>query len=613
MAQTKDSALQIWPSLKEVLRLLFIRQPWPGRVRLVAALACLLLARVANVYVPVLFKRLVDSVSEGRAATIGIPVALILLYGFSRLIVSWMNEAREVLLVKAARTATRDLAVRAFEDMHAQGPGYLLDQKVGGLTERISRGVTGVRQVTDYLLFSALPTLVEIVMVIAVLWSLLSPWFAAVTIVTVVIYVAFSLIVTEWRIKFRKVMNTDFDRSKAIAVDGLLNFESTICFNNLGFASRRYREALEAYENSSVRSVVSLSLVNVGQGLIISTGLSIILMMAASGLARGAMTVGAFVMVSTYLLQLFQPLNMLGFTYRQIRQGVIDIASLLSTLGSTPAVTDAPGAKPLIVSEGAVRFEDLSFTHSNGVQILDGVSFDIRPGTTVAIVGESGAGKTTLGRLLLRFYDPNSGRITVDGQDIRAVTQSSLRGSIGLVSQDTILFNESLRFNIEFGRPGADPADVETAIDGSRLRKLVAGLPQGDQVSVGERGLKISGGERQRVAIARVILKNPPILLLDEATSSLDSVTEQDIMDTLRRLTRGRTTLIIAHRLSTIVDADQIIVLKNGKVIEQGRHAQLVAAGGDYATMWRRQQQSARSDDSQTSEQLHADLETKAA
>ncbi len=613
MAQTKDSALQIWPSLKEVLRLLFIRQPWPGRVRLVAALACLLLARVANVYVPVLFKRLVDSVSEGRAATIGIPVALILLYGFSRLIVSWMNEAREVLLVKAARTATRDLAVRAFEDMHAQGPGYLLDQKVGGLTERISRGVTGVRQVTDYLLFSALPTLVEIAMVIAVLWSLLSPWFAAVTIVTVVVYVAFSLIVTEWRIKFRKVMNSDFDRSKAIAVDGLLNFESTICFNNLDFASRRYREALEAYENSSVRSVVSLSLVNVGQGLIISTGLSIILMMAASGLARGAMTVGAFVMVSTYLLQLFQPLNMLGFTYRQIRQGVIDIASLLSTLGSTPAVTDAPGAKPLIVSEGAVRFEDLSFTHSNGVQILDGVSFDIRPGTTVAIVGESGAGKTTLGRLLLRFYDPNSGRITVDGQDIRAVTQSSLRGSIGLVSQDTILFNESLRFNIEFGRPGADPADVEAAIDGSRLRKLVAGLPQGDQVSVGERGLKISGGERQRVAIARVILKNPPILLLDEATSSLDSVTEQDIMDTLRRLTRGRTTLIIAHRLSTIVDADQIIVLKNGKVIEQGRHAQLVAAGGDYATMWRRQQQSARSDDSQTSEQLHADLETKAA
>jgi ATP-binding cassette subfamily B protein len=539
-------------------------------------------------------------------------VALILLYGFSRLIVSWMNEAREVLLVKAARTATRDLAVRAFEDMHAQGPGYLLDQKVGGLTERISRGVTGVRQVTDYLLFSALPTLVEIAMVIAVLWSLLSPWFAAVTIVTVVIYVAFSLIVTEWRIKFRKVMNTDFDRSKAIAVDGLLNFESTICFNNLGFASRRYREALEAYESSSVRSVISLSLVNVGQGLIISTGLSIILMMAASGLARGAMTVGAFVMVSTYLLQLFQPLNMLGFTYRQIRQGVIDIASLLSTLGSTPAVTDRPDAKPLLVSEGAVRFENLSFIHSNGVQILDDVSFDICPGTTVAIVGESGAGKTTLGRLLLRFYDPNSGRITVDGQDIRAVTQSSLRGSIGLVSQDTILFNESLRFNIEFGRPGADPADVEAAIDGSRLRKLVASLPQGDQVSVGERGLKISGGERQRVAIARVILKNPPILLLDEATSSLDSVTEQDIMDTLRRLTRGRTTLIIAHRLSTIVDADQIIVLKNGKVIEQGRHAQLVAAGADYATMWRRQQ-SARSDASQTSEELHADLETKAA
>jgi ATP-binding cassette subfamily B protein len=612
MAKTKDSALQIWPSLKEVLRLLFIRQPWPGRVRLVAALACLLLARVANVYVPVLFKRLVDSVSDGRAATLGIPVALILLYGFSRLIVSWMNEAREVLLVKAARTATRDLAVRAFEDMHAQGPGYLLDQKVGGLTERISRGVTGVRQVTDYLLFSALPTLVEIAMVIAVLWSLLSPWFAAVTIVTVVIYVAFSLIVTEWRIKFRKVMNTDFDRSKAIAVDGLLNFESTICFNNLGFASRRYREALEAYESSSVRSVISLSLVNVGQGLIISTGLSIILMMAASGLARGAMTVGAFVMVSTYLLQLFQPLNMLGFTYRQIRQGVIDIASLLSTLGSTPAVTDRPDAKPLLVSEGAVRFENLSFIHSNGVQILDDVSFDICPGTTVAIVGESGAGKTTLGRLLLRFYDPNSGRITVDGQDIRAVTQSSLRGSIGLVSQDTILFNESLRFNIEFGRPGADPADVEAAIDGSRLRKLVASLPQGDQVSVGERGLKISGGERQRVAIARVILKNPPILLLDEATSSLDSVTEQDIMDTLRRLTRGRTTLIIAHRLSTIVDADQIIVLKNGKVIEQGRHAQLVAAGADYATMWRRQQ-SARSDASQTSEELHADLETKAA
>jgi ATP-binding cassette subfamily B protein len=612
MAKTKDSALQIWPSLKEVLRLLFIRQPWPGRVRLVAALACLLLARVANVYVPVLFKRLVDSVSDGRAATLGIPVALILLYGFSRLIVSWMNEAREVLLVKAARTATRDLAVRAFEDMHAQGPGYLLDQKVGGLTERISRGVTGVRQVTDYLLFSALPTLVEIAMVIAVLWSLLSPWFAAVTIVTVVIYVAFSLIVTEWRIKFRKVMNTDFDRSKAIAVDGLLNFESTICFNNLGFASRRYREALEAYESSSVRSVISLSLVNVGQGLIISTGLSIILMMAASGLARRAMTVGAFVMVSTYLLQLFQPLNMLGFTYRQIRQGVIDIASLLSTLGSTPAVTDRPDAKPLLVSEGAVRFENLSFIHSNGVQILDDVSFDICPGTTVAIVGESGAGKTTLGRLLLRFYDPNSGRITVDGQDIRAVTQSSLRGSIGLVSQDTILFNESLRFNIEFGRPGADPADVEAAIDGSRLRKLVASLPQGDQVSVGERGLKISGGERQRVAIARVILKNPPILLLDEATSSLDSVTEQDIMDTLRRLTRGRTTLIIAHRLSTIVDADQIIVLKNGKVIEQGRHAQLVAAGADYATMWRRQQ-SARSDASQTSEELHADLETKAA
>jgi|HubBroStandDraft_1064217.scaffolds.fasta_scaffold00068_42 ABC-type transport system involved in Fe-S cluster assembly fused permease/ATPase subunit len=587
----KDVSLRIGPALLEVFQVFWLRQGATVRLRVVAALLCLIFARFANVYVPVLFKHLIDTLSSDSVAKYGVPIMLILAYGFSRLAVAWLNELREIMLVKAARSATRDLAVRAFDHVHTLGPSFLLEQKVGALTERISRGVGGVRQIVEYLLFSALPTLFEICLVIGVLWGYLNVWFSAVTLITVAIYVVFSITVTEWRIKYRKQMNGDYDQVKSWAVDSLLNFESVICFNNLSLSSARYRRALEKYEDSSLRSVMSLSMVNVGQGLIISTGLTIILFMAATGLSEGAMTVGAFVMVGTYLLQLFQPLNMLGFTYRQIRQGLIDLGDLLNLLEQKPAVAEAPGATPLAVRSGSVKFDNISFQYANGVSVLDNVSFEVPAGKTLAIVGESGSGKTTLGRLLLRFYDVQQGSVRIDDQDVRNVTLASLHQAIGLVSQDTILFNDTLRYNITYGRPDATDAEVNEAIKVSRLSKLIASLPGGDTARVGERGLKISGGERQRVAIARIILKNAPILLLDEATSSLDSVTERDIMESFQRISDGRTTIIIAHRLSTVVGADQIIVLDKGRIAETGTHESLRRAGGLYDAMWQRQRQ----------------------
>ncbi len=569
---------------------------WPAdsldfRIRVVVALALLTTAKVANVVVPLIYKQAVDALSQDVSAVLVLPLGILLAYGLVRTLAVVFGELRDAVFAKVSARAIRTVALKTFRQLHRLSLRFHLERQTGGLSRAIERGVKGIEFLLTFMLFNVLPTLLEIGLVCVILWRLYDAWFAVVTFVTIVGYIWFTLAVTEWRIHFRREMNTADSEANTKAIDSLLNFETVKYFGNEEHEARRYDTSLRRYEKAAVRSKTSLSALNIGQGAIIAVGLTCLMIMAGQGMVSGSMGLGDFVLVNTYLIQLFLPLNFLGFVYREIKQSLIDMEAMFSLLDKTAEVRDVPDAPPLQVSDGTVSFDQVNFGYDPRRSILEDLSFTVPAGHTVAIVGASGAGKSTISRLLLRFYDVDQGHIVIDGQDIREVSQNSLRAAIGTVPQDTVLFNDTVYYNIAYGRPDATPSEVEEAARMARIHGFVVSLPDGYQTIVGERGLKLSGGEKQRVAIARTILKKPDILLFDEATSALDSHTEKEIQESLRSLSADRTTLVIAHRLSTVVDADEILVLDAGHVVERGRHRELLAADGLYADMWAKQQE----------------------
>ncbi|MGK9233180.1 ABC transporter ATP-binding protein/permease [Inquilinus limosus] len=566
---------------------------WEMRARVVVAVLLLIAAKVASVYTPIFYKDAVDALTVKGALPLVLPVGAILAYGTARVLSLAFGELRDAIFAKVAQRAIRRVGLAVFQHLHGLSLRFHLDRQTGGLSRVIERGTAAIETLLSFMLFNILPTLVEILFVVAVLWWVLDFWFALVTLVTVVLYIAFTLWVTEWRIKFRRQMNETDQEANTKAIDSLLNFETVKYFGNEAHEARRYEASLIRFERAAVQNRVSLSLLNVGQAAIIAAGLTAVMWMAAQGIVDGRLTVGDFVLANTYLIQLYLPLNFFGFVYREVKQALVDIEKMFSLLGVEPEVVDAPGAQPLAVQGGTVSFTDVEFGYDQRRPILKGVTFSVPAGHTVAIVGPTGAGKSTISRLLFRFYDVTAGSVRIDGQDIRDVTQASLRAAIGIVPQDTVLFNDTIRYNIAYGRPGASDEEVVAAAQMARIHDFVLRLPDGYETKVGERGLKLSGGEKQRVAIARTILKDPAILLFDEATSALDTNTEREIQANLREVSRGKTTLVIAHRLSTVIDADEIIVLADGRIAERGSHAQLLAENGRYAEMWRRQQEAA--------------------
>lgn len=571
---------------------------WPRdslelRVRVVLALVLLIAGKLVNITIPLFYKQAVDALSKPRPELIAVPVALILAYGAARVLSQGFNELRNAVFAKVGQRAVRRIALATFRHIHALSLRFHLERRTGGLSRAVERGTAGIEFLLTFMLFNVVPTLFEIAVVCAILWRLFDWRFAIVTLATIAVYVAFTFTVTDWRIRFRREMNTRNTEANTKAVDSLLNYETVKYFANEAHEAERYDRALRAYERAAVRSETTLAVLNVGQGAIIAGGLIGVMVLAGRGVAASVMTVGDFVLVNTYLLQLYTPLNFLGVVYRNIKQSLTDLEQMMALMRIAPEIEDRPGAPPLAVSAGAVRFRHVDFRYDKRRPILRDVDFLMPPGSKFAIVGSSGAGKSTIARLLFRFYDPEAGAIEIDGQDIRNVTQDSLRRAIGVVPQDTVLFNDTIFYNIAYGRPGASRADVERAARHARIHEFIEALPDGYDTIVGERGLKLSGGEKQRVAIARVVLKAPRILIFDEATSALDTKTEREIQASLAEVALHHTTLIIAHRLSTVIDADQILVLEAGAVVERGTHRELLARGGLYALMWARQQEAA--------------------
>ncbi len=564
---------------------------WEYRGRALFALGCLVLAKLANVGIPMLLKQIVDQLEQGEKTLLVLPLFLLLGYGVLRLSSSLFNELRDAVFARVRYRAMRRLSNRVLSHLHDLSLRFHLQRKTGAISRDLERGSRSVSSILNYMVFSILPMLVEFGLVALVLLTQYDIIFTLITFGAVAVYIAFTLAVTEWRMEYRHTMNRLDSKANGQAFDSLINYETVKYFGNEKLELQRYDETLQGWEENAVKSQTSMSLLNFGQGAIIAVGVTLIMIFAADGVVTGAMSIGDLVLVNAFMLQLFIPLGFLGIVYRQIKYSLADMDLIFKLLESKPEITDAANAQPLQLKAGEVRFEQVDFAYQPERKILHGVDFTIRPGEKVAVVGHSGAGKSTLSRLLFRFYDVTGGRVLLDGQDVREVTRDSLREVIGIVPQDTVLFNDSILYNIAYGRPGASREEIEEAARMAHIAEFIESLPEGYASVVGERGLKLSGGEKQRVAIARAILKRPRILVFDEATSSLDSKTEQAIQETLKEVARDHTTLVIAHRLSTVVDADRILVMDQGRICEQGTHRELLQQAGSYAQMWQLQQE----------------------
>jgi ATP-binding cassette subfamily B protein len=578
-------ATHVWLTLRTLLPYL-----WAYRWRVIAALACLVGAKVANVSVPLVFKTMIDGLSSPQQA-LALPVLLLLLYGLLRFSTALFTELREFLFARVTQRAVRQVALEVFRHLHALSLRFHLERQTGGVSRDIERGTRSISSLISYTLYSILPTLVEIGLVLGILFVKYDIGFVLITLVSLVAYIVFTVKVSNWRIDIRRAVNESDSAANTRAIDSLLNYETVKYFNNEDFEARRYDEQMVKWEDAATRSQTTLSALNLGQQVIIALGVTAMMWRAAGGVVDGRMTIGDLVLVNAFLIQLYIPLNFLGVVYREIRQALTDIERMFKLLQENKEIADAPAARDLPSGPLQINFDAVSFAYEADRQILRNLDFAIPPGRTVAVVGQSGAGKSTLARLLYRFYDVTGGAIRINGHDLRSLKQASLRAAIGIVPQDTVLFNDTIFYNIRYGRPEATREEVFAAARAAQLNDFVDSLPQKYESRVGERGLKLSGGEKQRVAIARALLKNPPILIFDEATSALDSATERAIQAQLELAAVGRTTLIIAHRLSTVMNADEILVMQDGRIIERGRHAALLEANGNYARMWHLQQQ----------------------
>ena len=574
-----------WQTIRSLLPYL-----WEFKARVVIAMGLLVFAKLSNVAIPLALKQIIDALDSSHAVLV-VPVFLIVGYGLLRLFSTLFGELRDAVFAKVTQRAIRRVALQVFEHLHSLSLRFHLDRQTGGVSRDIERGTRGIGFLLNFTLFNILPTLLEIVLVAIILLKKYNAWFAIITFITLVAYIIFTLFITEWRMVVRRTMNDLDSKANTRAIDSLLNYETVKYFGNEAYEARRYDHNMEHWEQAAVRNQTSLALLNAGQSVIIAIGITALMLLAAQEVVSGKMTIGDLVLVNVFMLQLYMPLHFLGFVYREIRHSLADMEKMFRLLHEHKEIADAPDAAVLQVGQASVRFTDVNFGYAPDRQILHDVSFEIPAGHTIAVVGASGAGKSTLSRLLFRFYDVGQGSIQINGQDIRSVTQSSLRAAIGIVPQDTVLFNDTIYYNIAYGRPEASHEEVIAAAQAAHIHSFIESLPQGYESTVGERGLKLSGGEKQRVAIARAILKNPAMLIFDEATSALDSHSEKAIQGELRSIAQNRTTLVIAHRLSTVVDADQILVMGQGRIIERGTHGELLEQHGAYEYLWNLQKQ----------------------